>query len=74
MDMVFLNTSKKTICEYHKDDSTPSQDVDSGEIGSMYKNVETDSYMNISDNDEHKYSIEVEIHDTLDAPEETLDS
>ena len=30
--------------------------------------------MDISDNDEHKDSIEVEIHDTLDAPEETITS
>ena len=31
MELDFLNTANKLICEYHKYDSTPAQDLDSGE-------------------------------------------
>ena len=40
MELVILNTSKKPIWKYHKDDWTPAQDVYSGEIGSVYNKVE----------------------------------
>ena len=52
MELGLLNTSNKPICKYHKDDSTIAQGVDSGEIGYVDNKVETDSYMNISDNSE----------------------
>ena len=41
MYMGFLNTSNKLMCYDQKYDSTPAQDVDSGEISSVYNNVET---------------------------------
>ena len=74
MEVGLLNTSNKPICEYHKNDSTTAQDVDSGEIVSADKNVEIDSYMDISDKNEPKYSGEVETHETLDVPEDTITS
>ena len=40
----------------------------------MENKVETYSDMNISDNNEPKYSEEVEIHETLDVTEETITS
>ena len=39
MELGFLNTSNKPICEYHKYDSTPEQDVDSGGIGYVENKV-----------------------------------
>ena len=39
MELDFLNTANKPICEYQKDDSTPEQDVDSGEIGYVQNKV-----------------------------------
>ena len=74
MELVFINTSQKPICEYHKDDSTPAQDVDSGEIGSVDNRLETDSDMDISDNNKPTDYGEVEIHEMLDVPEETITS
>ena len=74
MELVFINTSKKPICEYHKDDSTPAQDVDSGEIGSVDNRLEIDSDMDISDNNKPKDYGEAEIHEILDVPEETITS
>ena len=38
----------------------------------MENKEKTDLYVNISDNDEPKYYGEIEIHETMDAPEETI--
>ena len=55
MELGFLHTSNKPICEDHKYDSTPAQDVDSGDMGYVDNKVEIDSDMYISDDDEPKY-------------------
>ena len=44
-----LNTSNKLMCDDHKYDSTPAQGVYLGEISYVYKKMEIDSDMNISD-------------------------
>ena len=49
MELGFLNIANKPIFEDHKYDSTPSQDVDSGEMGSVDNNMEKKSGMDISD-------------------------
>ena len=59
MELGFLKTANKHICEYHKDDSTPAQDADLGDIWSVENKVETYSDMDISDNDEYKDSREL---------------
>ena len=46
----------------------------SGEIVPADKNVEIYSDMGISEKNEPKYSGEVETHETLDVPEETITS
>ena len=74
MGMDLLNTSNKPICEDDKDYSTPAQDVDSGQIGCVEKNVEKDLYMDISDDDKPKDYGEVEIHKNMGSPEEAKNS
>ena len=64
----FLNMDNKPICEDHEYYSNTAQEIDSAERGYGDKNVETDWYMDIGDNDEPKGYGEVEIHETLDAP------
>ena len=74
MELGFLNTCNKPICEYHIDSSTTAQDMDSYKIGYIDNKVETYWNMNISVNDDTKYSGEEEIDKTLDSLKETITS
>ena len=59
MELGFLNTCNKPICEDHIDYSTSLQDIYSGEMGYIDKKVETDWDINISVNYDPKDSGEV---------------
>ena len=51
MELGFLNTCNKPLCEYHKYYPIPSQYLDSGETGYSDNKVVTYSYMDIIDDD-----------------------
>ena len=71
-ELVFLKTSNKPIYEDHRDYSTPEHGVYSGEIGSVDKKAETDPDMDIIDDDDPKYSGEVEIHKMMDITKDII--